>query len=209
MLARSTNVTGSIQVDASDPQNIKMAANMSYDLLGQTVKMGEWMKDGYVYVSMDDGTEKTAYKYAVPDQLAALESLEAVDISAMNVSGLAMIDSISEKDGVYTMVIGKAMAGYMNDILSMLADEEITADMNVSDITMTVTTDRSGKMKAMTMTFGMSMQMELEGEVFDVAYDYDVAVNIKATGSKVKVTFPRDLSSFAEISLEEAMAAQA
>ena len=202
----STNVTGSIQVDAADPQNVKMSANMSYDLLGQTVKMGEWMKDGYVYISMDDSTEKTAYKYAVPDQIAALQSLEAVDVSAMDVSGLAMIDSISEKDGVYTVVIGKAMAGYMNEALSALSDQEITADVDMNDITMTVTTDRSGKMKAMTMAFGMAMQMEVEGEVFDVAYDYDVAVSIKATGSKVKVTFPGNLSSFEEISLEEALA---
>ncbi|MDY3281283.1 S-layer homology domain-containing protein [Dysosmobacter sp.] len=198
-----TGVTSSIQMDTTNPEKIRLASVMRYDLLGETLEISEWIKDGYVYVRMGSGGEKTGYKYAAPDQTEALESARAVDVSAMDVSGLAMIDSITENNGVYTVVIGKAMAGYMDNALSALADEEITADAEISDIVMTVTTDRAGNLKAMTMVFGITLQMESEGMVIEVAYDYDVAVSIKATGSKVKITYPSVLSTFPELSLEE------
>ena len=203
------DVTGNMKVIAKDPTAIQLAANLNMTADGQTVKVGEWMKDGWMYVSMDDGTDQMAYKYQLGDQLAALEEIGSLPATSANVSGLALIDSItSAKSGsntVYTVVIGKAMAGYMDELVSSIGEAAGAGiGMDLSDITMTITADAKGQLKAIGAAFDMAMKMPMEdGTSVNVAYTFDMDLNVKATGSSVKITYP-DFSGYQEIDESQA-----
>ena len=145
------------------------------------------------------------------DVTTALESLPVVDVDSMNVSGLAMIGSITSKtvsNGTeYTMVFSENLGGSMDAVNELLGEAGTAASMDISEIKAVYTVDRSGNLKKMTMVFSASMTMDMpleDGSVvsMDLIYDYDLTMTIKATGSRVKITWP-DFSDFQEVSAEE------
>lgn len=199
----TSDVTGSMKmiVDGTD---VQMAYTMKTATEGVSVDMGMWMKDGWMYMTIKDAEESFSYKYQIADELEVLEGLEGMQMADMNVSGLAMIDSItaakSGSDTVYTMVIGKGMAGILDGVMSMLGDEGDGFSMTIGDITAIYTVDRNGNLKSMKMAFSAAMTMDLGEELgtMDAAYDYDIAMTIKAMGDSVKITYP-DFSAFQEM----------
>lgn len=201
----SVEVSGRVQVNAEDPADIEMSSVTEMDMLGITAITGEWIKDGWVYTETVTGgvTERT--KYQLSDELLALQAQEAVDQPYMDVSSLALVESMSKKkDGgntVYTMVIGDAMAGYLDTVMESMDEADIDtplADLKFTDIVTTATVGRSGQLKQMVMEYGMAIESDVDGEVMRIAYDYDIVLDVNAVGSKVKVNFP-DLSQFEEL----------
>ena len=203
-----TSTTGSVAtiVDGTD---VEMAYALTTVAEGTEMDMGMWLKDGWMYMSMstEDGLLKV--KAPVEDELAVMEEVGTVDVSAMDVSGLAMIDSITTKKNgsntEYTMIIGQGMDGMMDSVAAMTGDE--TAGTEVSDMTITYVVDRNGVLKNMNMVFsaGMEMPMPMEdGTVMSMKlqYDYIVEMTIKATGSSVRIKYP-DFSKFTEITYDE------
>ena len=198
-----TDTTGNIKMMIKD-DDVQMAATMKIKAEGETMDMGMWLKDGWMYLSMDDGTDSTAYtyKYQVDDAMAAIQAQlgEVTAATSMDATGLAMIDSLTAKksgsDTVYTMVIGKGMAGYMDSVAATVGD---SADVNMGDITATFTVDSKGQLKSMNMVFSAAMKMDLgEAGAIEAAYDYDMTMTVKALGSAVKITFP-DFSKYQEM----------
>ena len=203
-----TSTTGSVAtiVDGSD---VEMAYALTTVAEGTEMDMGMWLKDGWMYMSMSTEDGLLNVKAPVEDELAVMEEVGTVDVSAMDVSGLAMIDSItSKKNGSnteYTMIIGQGMDGMMDSVAAMTGDE--TAGTEVSDMTITYVVDRNGVLKNMNMVFsaGMEMPMPMEdGTVMSMKlqYDYIVEMTIKATGSSVRIKYP-DFSKFTEITYDE------
>lgn len=187
--------------------DIQMATTMKTTMMEETMDIGMWMKDGWVYMSMGGGSETSNVKYPVADQTAALEDLKIVDVEGMNVSGLAMIDSLTSKksgsDTVYTIVIGKGMGGVMDSITGMLGEETAGMALDIGEITASYTVGSDGKLKSVAMVFSTSMKMDMPGEdgqtiSMDVAYDYDMTMKVNAMGSDVKITYP-DFSGYEEI----------
>ena len=203
-----TSTTGSVAtiVDGTD---VEMAYALTTVAEGTEMDMGMWLKDGWMYMSMSTEDGLLNVKAPVEDELAVMEEVGTVDVSAMDVSGLAMIDSItSKKNGSnteYTMIIGQGMDGMMDSVAAMTGDE--TAGTEVSDMTITYVVDRNGVLKNMNMVFsaGMEMPMPMEdGTVMSMKlqYDYIVEMTIKATGSSVRIKYP-DFSKFTEITYDE------
>lgn len=201
-----TTTTGNMKV-AAEGSDIQMACTMKTTADGETMDIGMWMKDGWMYMSMGAGGETTNVKYPVDDQAAAMESMEIVDVEAMNVSGLAMIDSITAKksgsDTVYTVVMGKNLGGMMDNALGMMGQEASGLAMDISDITAVYTVGSNGKLKSVAMVFSAAMKMDLpleDGQTLsmDVAYDYDMTMKVNALGKDVKIPYP-DFSSFQEV----------
>ena len=202
----ATTTTGNMKVIAADPANIQMASTMKTTTEGESMDIGMWMKDGWVYLSTTAAGETSQLKYAIDDETAALSSLGIVDIDAVNVSGLAMLDSIAAKksgsDTVYTMVIGKGMNGLMAGVLG-LTGETAGMNMDLGDITASYTVGSDGKLKSVDMVFAADMKMELPLEdgttaSMSIHYDYDMTMKINAMGSDVKITYP-DFSKFQEM----------
>ena len=203
-----TSTTGSVAtiVDGSD---VEMAYALTTVAEGTEMDMGMWLKDGWMYMFMSTEDGLLNVKAPVEDELAVMEEVGTVDVSAMDVSGLAMIDSITTKKNgsntEYTMIIGQGMDGMMDSVAAMTGDE--TAGTEVSDMTITYVVDRNGVLKNMNMVFsaGMEMPMPMEdGTVMSMKlqYDYIVEMTIKATGSSVRIKYP-DFSKFTEITYDE------
>ena len=203
-----TSTTGSVAtiVDGTD---VEMAYALTTVAEGTEMDMGMWLKDGWMYMSMSTEDGLLNVKAPVEDELAVMEEVGTVDVSAMDVSGLAMIDSITTKKNgsntEYTMIIGQGMDGMMDSVAARTGDE--TAGTEVSDMTITYVVDRNGVLKNMNMVFsaGMEMPMPMEdGTVMSMKlqYDYIVEMTIKATGSSVRIKYP-DFSKFTEITYDE------
>jgi hypothetical protein len=212
-----TRSTGNVKY-RMDHDKIQMACLLTTTAEdGTKVDTKMWMKDGWVYTSTNDGTEKMDIKYPVSDELAALESLGIVEVDTMNVSGLAMIDSISSnKNGSnteYTVVIGENLGGMMESVIDLMGEEAAGMEMNISGISAVYTVDANGNLKKVTMVFSADMKMDLpmeDGTVLsmDAAYDYEMTMTVNAMGNNVKITYP-DFSGFQEIDpaqLENAVA---
>ncbi len=199
---------GRVQVILGE-DSMEMASTVETTAQGQTTSTGTWMKDGWVYVSASGGGETMRYKYQMDEQLQDLMAMSGVNMDALNVSGLVMIDSIrTEKSGsdtLYTVEMGKGLGSAMDAVSGMVGQELGTIDFD--KITAVYTMDAKGQMKAVSMTFSVAMTMDVpmdDGTVSAVsatmAYDMDMTVN--ATGDDVKITFP-DFSDFQEMDLSE------
>ncbi|MDD3346153.1 S-layer homology domain-containing protein [Oscillibacter sp.] len=190
-----------------DGSDVRMAYQTTSVMDGLSVDTGMWMKDGWVYISTASDGEQSNFKYQVPDALAELEALGGMETGAVNINGLAMLDSIavskSGSDTVYTVVIGSSMSKYANDLVgSVLGETQLGGmDLSYGDISAVYTVGRDGAIKTIAMVFSASMSMDLGEELGTIAadYDYDMTMTIKATGSAVKITYP-DFSKFQEIS---------
>lgn len=196
---------GRVQV-ILDEESMAMASTVETIAQGQTTVTGTWVKDGWVYVSASGG-ETMCYKYQMDEQLQDLMSMSGMNMDALNVSGLAMIDSIrTEKygsDTLYTVEMGKGLGSAMDAVGSLVGQDLGTFDFD--KITAVYTMDAKGQMKAVSMTFSVAMELSVpmgDGTISTVsatmAYDMDMTVN--ATGDDVKITFP-DFSDFQEMDL--------
>lgn len=204
-LSIPTVSTGRMQVIYNGGSDVEMAYTMDTKAEAQTITTNVWMQDGWVYISAGSGDEVLRYKYQVADQMQALMSLSGVDMDAMNVSSLALLDSIDVKtsgsDTVYTVKIGKNLGGMMDTIGTLVGTD--TASVKIGEISAQYTVGKDGQLKSVAMDFSASMQMEIpmeDGTVTSAAvdYTYDMTIEINATGSNVKITFP-DFSGFQEM----------
>ena len=216
------DMSGSMQM-ILDESDLQMAYTFDIDILGESMTMSEWLRDGWVYVQTEIGDEtvRTKTQVDLEEQLALLEQLEGTaSMATVNVSGLAMVDSLTAEtrgtDTVYTMVIRKAsMQSTMDSILGLLSSSGLGAEetavmmdqLDFSDITAVYTVDRNGDLTDMAMTFSLEMAVpvgeDVEPAAMEVSYDMDVAIN--ALGDDVKITFP-DFSGFEEVTVPEVAA---
>ena len=189
-----------------DGGNVKLAYTTATEAQGETVKMDMWMKDGWMYTSTTMSGEEKKVKSSVEDQMAAVKSLSGVNMSAMDVSVLAMLESVTSKkvgsNTEYTIVIGQGMDSMLESVVGMMGTETSGMDMHFGKITATYTVDSKGILKKIAMVFDATMKMEIPMEggaaiSMDVAYAYDMTMTVNATGKRVKITFP-DFSGYQE-----------
>lgn len=206
LVSTTSQSTGNMKMLVKDQTNVQMAYIFETTVDGVSMESGMWMKDGWVYQSVGSGEEVTKIKQAVSDELAAIENAGLVEPSSMDVSGLAMLESVSsKKDGsntVYTMVIREDLGGALEGVANITGED--AADLQYGAIEAIYTIDRSGNLKKIEMDFSASMEDDLPMEdgvslPTKIAYGYNMVMTINATGSKVKISWP-DFSDFMEIS---------
>ena len=206
-----STMQGNMKMVVAEDGSIQLAYTMETVSQDEQVGVDMWMKDGWVYLSTGTNGEVMKLKYSVEDQLAVVESLGAANMGAMNVSGLAVLESVTAKNvsggnTEYTIVIGEGVNGLLGNVLGMVGQGVSGMDgmdMRLGKMTATYTVDSKGNMKKVDMTFTASMKMDVpaeDGQVYsmDVDYDYDMTMTVNATGKSVRVTFP-DFSDFQEI----------
>ena len=218
------SMDGSMQM-ILDENDLQMAYDFDIGAMGETMTMREWLKDGWVYVesAVENGEAvRTKTQVNLEEQLALLEQVQAsASVDVVNVSGLAMVNSITSKtqgsDTVYTMgITGSSMNGMMETAFSTLMgggtfpaeDLQTMMDMlSFGDITAVYTVDRSGDLKSIQMTFSVEMNVPAEegGTPMVMTADYDMSMTVNATGDSVRITFP-DFSNFEEVTVPEVAA---
>ena len=210
-----STMRGNLKMIVAEDDSVQMAYTMKTVSQGESVDMDIWMKDGWVYLSTEMNGEAMKLKYSVEDQLAAVEGLGTVNVDAMSVSGLAMLESVTAKKASggnteYTIVIGEGVNSLVENVLGMMGQDVGSMDMRLGKMTATYTVDSKGNMKKVDMTFTASVKMDVpmeDGQSYSMAadYDYDMTMTANATGKNVKVTFP-NFSDFQEIDLSQTAA---
>ena len=207
---------GSMQM-ILDEDDLQMAFDFDIGMMGETMTTREWLKDGWVYVesTVENGEAvRTKTQADLDEQLALIEQAQATaDLDMVNVSGLAMVDSITVQtqgaNTVYTMVItGSSMEGMLH-ILREFPDGSdlvgpIAEGSHFGDITAVYTVDRSGDLKDIQMTYSIEMTVPAEegGTPMVMTAAYDMSMTVNATGDSVRITFP-DFSDFEELPTPE------
>ena len=207
-----STMRGNLKMIVAEDDSVQMAYTMKTVSQGESVDMDIWMKDGWVYLSTEMNGEAMKLKYSVEDQLAAVEGLGTVNVDAMSVSGLAMLESVTAKKASggnteYTIVIGEGVNSLVENVLGMMGQDVGSMDMRLGKMTATYTVDSKGNMKKVDMSFTASVKMDVpmeDGQTYSMAadYDYDMTMTVNATGKNVKVTFP-NFSDFQEIDLSQ------
>ena len=215
-------MTGNVQMAVTE-DDIQMAYVFDINAMGETMTMGEWMRDGWVYIQTETGGETVQTKTQVntAEMQALLEQVQSTASMASpanSADGLALVDSItvstSGSNTVYTLVISQnSISSVMNGLLSMLGTDaagvdltEVTAILNgleFSDITAIYTVGSNGQLRDMQMQYTTTMggdALGMPGEPLEMAFDMDITVN--AVGDAVTVDFPTNLDSFPEAPAE-------
>ena len=215
-------MTGNVQMAVTE-DDIQMAYVFDINAMGETMTMGEWMRDGWVYIQTETGGETVQTKTQVntAEMQALLEQVQSTASMASpanSADGLALVDSItvstSGSNTVYTLVISQnSISSVMNGLLSMLGTDaagvdltEVTAILNgleFSDIAAIYTVGSNGQLRDLQMQFSMTMggdALGMPGESLEMAFDMDITVN--AVGDAVTVDFPTNLDSFPEAPAE-------
>lgn len=204
---------------AEEPQ---MAINMETTILGETMNMGEWMKDGWIYVQteMNGETSKVKYQAEGMDAFMALyQELLDQSVSQMNGAMLPMIDSITAKTSggntVYTLKLNNSISGMVQDLVGMLGDalpEEVGLDMalELKDCTYTYTVSSGGRLKDCTAVVDAALTMNLDGGeegtmAVNLGIKMDMSMDINAMGKNVRITYP-DFSGFVDLTVPETSA---
>ena len=210
-----STMQGNMKMIMAEDGSIQMAYTVETVSQEERLNMDVWMKDGWVYLSTAMDGEAMKLKYSVEDQLAVVEGLGAVNVDAMSVSGLAMLESVTAKKASggnteYTIVIGEGVNSLVENVLGMMGQDVGSMDMRLGKMTATYTVDSKGNMKKVDMTFTASVKMDVpmeDGQSYSMAadYDYDMTMTVNATGKNVKVTFP-NFSDFQEIDLSQTAA---
>ena len=210
-----STMRGNLKMIVAVDDSVQMAYTMKTVSQGESVDMDIWMKDGWIYLSTEMNGEAMKLKYSVEDQLAAVEGLGTVNVDAMSVSGLAMLESVTAKKASggnteYTIVIGEGVNSLVENVLGMMGQDVGSMDMRLGKMTATYTVDSKGNMKKVDMSFTASVKMDVpmeDGQTYSMAadYDYDMTMTVNATGKNVKVTFP-NFSDFQEIDLSQTAA---
>ena len=216
------SMAGSMQV-LLDESDMQMAYVFDIDAMGETMTMGEWMRDGWVYMEMtaDGETVQTKTQVDTAEMQALLDQVQstaAMASPAVSADGLAMVDSIAVSTSggktVYTLVISQnSIRSMLNGVLSQLflgADgsdvtvatemEALLSGLEFSDITAAYTVGSDGQVRDMAIQFSMTMggdALGMPGESLEMAFDMNVAIN--ALGEDVTVDFPAGLESFPEV----------
>ena len=215
-------MTGNVKVSVTE-DDIQLAYVMDIDAMGEAMTMSEWMTDGWVYVQSEAGGETVRTKTQVNGEemqalLEQIQSAATMATSANSISGLALVDSITQttsgSNTVYTLVISaNSMRSMMDSLLGLMgsgtagidtsAVEAIFSGLEFSDITAAYTVGSDGQLRDMQMEFSITMDgdaMGMPGESMEMAFDMTVTVN--AIGDSVRIIFP-DFSDFEEVAAPE------
>ena len=219
-LSMPMTMDGNIQM-ILDEDDLQMAYDFDIGMMGDTMTMREWLTGGWVYMEtvVDGETVRTKNQVDLATQLALIEQAQASAFRDMvNVSGLAMVDSITTRtqgaNTVYTLVISvPSMNSMMGTVFGTMLGSDLPSAENLQammemlsfdDITAVYTVDRSGDLKDIQMTYSIEMTVPAEEGstpmVMTAAYDMSMTVN--ATGDSVRITFP-DFSNFEELPIPE------
>lgn len=218
------DASGRIQMVLGD--NPQMAMTMNTSLEGTDMDLGMWLKDGWLYVQMNDETYKQDYSEMLDQFLPLYQEI----LDQANASSILMpfIDTIttqkSGSDTVYTLTLNKAFEGMYNDLFnailaeaapvagasgdssvaSVLGPSGLTLELGVDKMSYTYTVSSSGALKNASADAAMNIQMKMGGDqanalALTMKLDMQMEMDINAVGDSVKVSYPANLDQFPEL----------
>ena len=215
----STTASGNIQMVLSEtPQ---MAMTMKMTMLDETVDLGLWLRDGWLYVRMDQDAYRQDISAEMDEFMALYQQLMGQGYQSNVSRMMPFIDSITTKTSggntVYTLTLNRAFEALYHDLFSVILDEvmpmmqqagmDFSLDFNVDTFSYTYTVGSNNQLKNATADMVMDVtvgfkQGEADTISLAISMDMDMTMDINAMGDQVKVSYPSDLSQFPEITAE-------
>ena len=193
----------------------QMAVTMTGSAMGESIDIGMWLKDGWMYSRQNGSSYKTDVSEELDSILASYQELLEAGTGQMSASMLPFIDTITSSrsggDTVYTLALNSAFGGMIHDLFGMMGGaldtlsegylENINLSVDLSNCSYTYTVGSNGNLKHVTAGIEMDMSMDLEEDAenqlaMSLGMDLEMDLAVNASGSAVKVTYPADLSQF-------------
>ncbi|MDD3164619.1 MAG: hypothetical protein PHS97_02045 [Oscillospiraceae bacterium] len=195
-----SDMTASVITDPTDLTKLQMAISGKMTMGGETTDYQEWVKDGWMYMNM--GASKVKAKMGLD---ALQDALDSATVSADSMP-IYYVDAITKttsgSNTVYTMTCKDSYSDLISSMIGDL-DETLGVDaVKLGKMTIATTFDAKGALKAERIQITMSATTTQDGETFQLDYIDDIDMQITATGSAVKVTYP-DFSDYVEGPLED------
>ena len=195
-------LTGAMQQVIRTKTDFDLAMDMTLGMMGQSIGMKMYYKDGYMYQDMMGMKMKTAAPVdEVMDQMNVLD-MENIKFSREDVKDMSMAN-VEGGTEINITFNGERMNTLITDLLSNMGMEDMlgTVSMTMSDIQFKMVVDADMNAKVQHIIFDATV--EVEGEV--VTMSADVLVETSAVNTLEAVTLPADLDSY--IDMDESMAA--
>jgi hypothetical protein len=186
-----TKMVGSMTQTKTDG-NYELYANLDVEMLGTSLAMEEWYKDGYMYISMSGYNYKQAM--SLEDYMKSMQGSSVQTFPESSIKDYSK-ESVSEGTKYTFTVDGAAMKEMVWS--NMEANAETLglteADLGMSDATISVVVDGND---LISYSMLVSYKMTISGE--EVTADMDLTVSNITIGG-VTVTFPADMDSYQEL----------
>jgi hypothetical protein len=184
------SMRGPIQVANRSASDVQLTFDVQARMLGQSIPLKAWFKDGYYYYDMlGEKTKK---------QMTAEEVLEQ-----NNATTLSFTESAIKSQSVYSaasgekrlefLLDGTEMVNLVENALANSGEDVSSLNIEMGDVALTVFLNESGTLTECTYTFtstidkeGREMDMDCTVTLTDMQYD------------NVTLVFPDDLDSYRE-----------
>ena len=192
---------GSVQQVIRTETDFDLAVEATLGMMGQSVGMKMYFKDGYMYQDMMGMKMKTA---APIEEM--MEQMSMLDVNNFKFSREDVKEMSTAKVEDGTEIKLTFDGERMNTLITELLDEAGMADllgstsMTISDIQYTMVVDADMNAKVMHIVFDATVAAE--GEV--VTMSADITLEISAMNTLEAVEFPADLDTY--IDMDESMA---
>jgi len=201
----------SIQIVSRDNQLLQLGYVQEISENGEHQTTSIWLKDNYLYTVLEKADMGLYSKTPLTETDTLLQELDTIDAASMDVSGLAVIDTITEKrvgsDIVYTVLLSENMGGMLDTLIADIGEDFTSTTIDA--VSLVYTLDYNGQLKSEEISFHMSATANMpmdDGAIVPAAVSctYHMAMTVNATGPRVKVSYP-DFSKLIEIAPFNAM----
>ena len=198
-----TKIDGKGQIKMIMDKNPQMAFEMKLTADGQEEEAKMWLRDGWMYTQSGE----TAQKVEAPELAELYQELMSAGVAKNSgTSMLLFLKNISEKtsgsDKIYTLEINDAFANLMNSMVAQVLqesglEEDVLGTITIDNSAITYTVKNSTLRNA-NLDLGLSLGMKAEDAEVNVGISLQFEMDIVASGSAVKITYP-DFSDFEEV----------
>lgn len=195
--------TESISISGNTKQilepEMQMELNMKMNMLGEEIDTISYLKDGYMYTSMQDLKYKTSVEFL---DLEELKKQANTGLTDFTFDEDAIIDSsiktVNDGKEISFALNGEYVTDSTSKILGSLTDNIPLDSLEVSygDFKYTIVSDNDSNMKSMSMVFDANMTLDEQTMVLK----YDISLNVNKLNDVV-IDFPSDLDDYIEIEI--------
>ena len=191
-MSLSMGMDARIQLKNATSGDMEMAMILSTDVLGTSMQVEEYFKDGYFYMS--DGTTKVKapFDYSEVAGQAQMNTATARDF-------MEKLEMTEDENGNYVFTYSIAQ-DRLNDYLDGALEgmDDIlgeTGSFVINEMNGTCVIDK--EYNVISDNVHMDMDMTAEGQ--SLGYVMDISIEYNAVGDAVTVSFPDDLDSYEEV----------
>lgn len=186
------DMSGKMKVSGTTAEDMIMSADMTMGLLGMSVDLTYYYKDGYIYMDLMGEQMKAAVDFE-----KALGSIGSVpDLYQDGGIGIFgdVTSSKADDNTVYSYTVPEDKLSEIVDAFStntLTSSVGVGGDYTISNVAGTITVDKDNNVIEQTM----DMSMDYSG----TAMDMSMKLKMNETGDKVEVTLPEDLEGYEEV----------